>query len=147
MCNCHDNWSRFPHWRKGPLGIRLCLPRTGHRSSLKGRCTQNLLPGWNTPQLRRSVLELISKHCTHNHIWIMFAGPRNYDPHVKWMVLSHGVKTKHDLHLNNPIQQNKFLVSNCIPLTHWRRTDFATTRISHRPQPKYTRDYSLQQVK
>ena len=25
-------------------------------------------------------------------------------------------------------------------LTRWRRTDFATTRISHRPQPEYTQD-------
>ena len=26
-------------------------------------------------------------------------------------------------------------------LTHWRRFDFAITCISHKPQPKYTRDY------
>ena len=26
-------------------------------------------------------------------------------------------------------------------LTHWRRFDFAITHSSHRPQPKYTRDY------
>ena len=38
------------------------------------------------------------------------------------------------------LQYNRKCMHVCPYLTHWRQFDFATTHISHRPQPEYSQD-------
>ena len=56
---------------------------------------------------------------------------------------SQGFENSYNSHEQYPLE--KFFIftiyqNYTLALTRWRRTDFAITHISHRPQPEYTRD-------